>query len=407
MSFYDNISKAFKTEMLQRLEVVLLKIKERTEVFESQLKANLETSLKNISEKFNISIEDLNKEIETLFDTSITLENLSSDFEVDDALFDIKSDISKAGKSRRSTKNLKGIASRPLRGLELRERESGEGIEDTKEEEMKTCKYTFTKGKNKGQDCKIRVKGGGDYCSKHKKGEKKNSEDESVEEPVEVSNKGGKDSDDEDSYVEWNINGVPLSDILEMRKRENEKTKKTKKTKNGKISKDKENSEDESVEEPESVEELVEVSNKGGKETKKTKNGKKSSKDDEDEKTCKYTFAKGINKGQGCKIRVKGEGDYCSKHKKEEKKDSEDECADEIKECLPKFKRKPKFTHNKDLNIYVHLPTNLVIKSVDDHTVVGRLSKNRVMQLEDVDIEVCNENNMLYDQEYDITKINE
>lgn len=38
------------------------------------------------------------------------------------------------------------------------------------DESDKTCRHRFVKGKNANLHCKIRVKGDGDYCSKHKRG---------------------------------------------------------------------------------------------------------------------------------------------------------------------------------------------------------------------------------------------
>jgi len=35
-------------------------------------------------------------------------------------------------------------------------------------EESKTCKHKFLKGKKANTQCKTKVKGDGDYCSKHK-----------------------------------------------------------------------------------------------------------------------------------------------------------------------------------------------------------------------------------------------
>jgi len=37
------------------------------------------------------------------------------------------------------------------------------------EEEPKTCKHKFRKGKKADTQCTIKVKGSSDYCSKHKK----------------------------------------------------------------------------------------------------------------------------------------------------------------------------------------------------------------------------------------------
>ena len=38
-----------------------------------------------------------------------------------------------------------------------------------REEEPKTCKHKFRKGKKADTPCTIKVKGSSDYCSKHKK----------------------------------------------------------------------------------------------------------------------------------------------------------------------------------------------------------------------------------------------
>ena len=222
--------------------------KEMKKCFENTIKSRLVGILEKISTKYNIPMEDL-----------------SSEFDVDDSCFDITSP------------NCRVHPPPPGAG--------GSG--------SRICTYASQKGKNKGVKCGSRIKGGGEYCSKHTK-KPKSSEKKGVQE------------DDE----------APLE-------------------------------------------------------------------------KCQYIFTRGNNKGKACGVNAKGGSSRCGKHidkengkirvtplrdtpKNTEKKNSAvpDESKNETDQYV---KRAPKFTHNKKLDIYVHLPTRLVIRSNLDQTVIGRL----------------------------------
>lgn len=45
---------------------------------------------------------------------------------------------------------------------------------DEPQQKPKTCKHVFKKGWKANTECKVKVKGDADYCSKHKKGDDSN-----------------------------------------------------------------------------------------------------------------------------------------------------------------------------------------------------------------------------------------
>lgn len=170
--------------------------------------------------------------------------------------------------------------------------------------------------------------------------------------------------------------------------------------------------------------EVCGVNIRGGDDAEFCSKHSKTKKSGDSEEVCQNIMTKGDRKGQICGAKAKY-GDRCNAHKNKENTEikikplkdnppkktkknsnkessSEEETVEEKKE--PMIKRKPKFTHNKELNIYVHQPTNLVIKSSDEHIIIGRLVKDNVIPLTDVDIEVCNENGFKYDSDFFLKK---
>ena len=169
---------------------------------------------------------------------------------------------------------------------------------------------------------------------------------------------------------------------------------------------------------------------KNAKNAKNAKNGSEKEQS-EDEKNpnecgCQYIMSRGNSKGKACGGKIK-EGDRCSKHtdkkipkiklhplkdtpsKKKKESDSKEEkkTSNEVAENPGLVKRKPKFVHNKELDIYVHQPTNLVIKSATEHILIGRLHNGIVKQLEDADIEICKENDWQYNRDFLVSKEDE
>lgn len=253
--------------------------------FESEMKVRLASALKRISEKFNIDIEEL-----------------ASEFDIGDDCFDM-------------TKQVKNPLEKKDNGI---------------------CQHILVR---KGTQCGVKVKSGGDYCSKHKK------------------------------YAE-----PPLGE----KKEKIAKQPKILKSTRGKKFSDKlqKSEEKESEDEKESEEEKKDI--------------------------CSHINSRGVNKGKVCGEKTKKGEDRCRSHKNKKNVAVKAHPLKDKSTNPGLVKRKPKFTHNKDLNVYVHLPTNLVIKSPEDHTVVGRISNNKIVCLQEVDIEVCQENNFSYDTDYDL-----
>ena len=365
MSFYENIEKAFESELQLRLFVALKRISEKTESVEYQLKNKLDTSLKNISEKFNISMEDLNKEFENIFDdTSMSLEDLGREFGFDDSLFDIKKDISKKSETKMSKKSSETKMSKKSSETKMSKKSSG------------TCIHIIQKGYKKGVCCGIKVKSGGVYCSKHKVKTDTPSNKESGNICIHMIQKG-------DKGVRCRLKVKSEGDYCYKHKPKNVEDKKEDVEDKEEDVEDKEEDVEDKEEDVEDKEEDVE--------------DKEEDVEDKKEDLCKYVISKGVNKGQVCNNKTNSE-DYCSKHMKSKVKKVPTP-------ILPKaflVKRKPIFKLNEK-NIWVHHPTNFVSKGDDGiDIVVGKLCGETVKKLTDVDIEVCKEYNMSYDLDYDL-----
>jgi len=87
---------------------------------------------------------------------------------------------------------------------------------------------------------------------------------------------------------------------------------------------------------------------------------------------------------------VKGNGEYCSKHKKHEK--PEDIKAPVVNKVIP-------IRLSPVIGKYVHHPTGLVFFSKEERVVYGKLVQNSVVELTADDIELCKTYHFKYDTE--------
>ena len=127
-------------------------------------------------------------------------------------------------------------------------------------------------------------------------------------------------------------------------------------------------------------------------ETKKTE----TKKTEESQGGCTYLFVRGKNSGSKCGAKIKS-GDYCSKHEKFENS------TPKSKKSLPKAKpvTTPKSTspapkkinkvirENKSINKFWHPETQLVFKSKEERVVIGRLKDDKICDLDEEDIKLC------------------
>jgi hypothetical protein len=128
---------------------------------------------------------------------------------------------------------------------------------------------------------------------------------------------------------------------------------------------------------------------------------KKQTKEKKESRTCPHVFdrnGKNNKKGDVCGVNIKGDGEFCSKHKKEKKEKTEEEkpkksklpkpqvpskkkkkeeeiikdevIEKEIKEAKPKVILKK----HKNLGIFYHAETRFVFESPMDRIIIGKLT---------------------------------
>lgn len=139
------------------------------------------------------------------------------------------------------------------------------------------------------------------------------------------------------------------------------------------------------------------ASKKSETKTKKTETKKTETKSEDSEGGCVYLFVRGKNSGSKCGAKTKS-GDYCSKHEKFENS------TPKSKKSLPKAKpvTTPKSSsspvpkkinkvirENKSINKFWHPETQLVFKSKDERVVIGRLKDDKICDLDEDDVKLC------------------
>jgi hypothetical protein len=113
---------------------------------------------------------------------------------------------------------------------------------------------------------------------------------------------------------------------------------------------------------------------------------------------CLYIPSRGKNSGQQCTVKPKHGGQYCSLHKKYEsveKKTSKTKSISSSKttsrsSSSVKAELPPKvFKKHKLLDCFYHPETNLVLVSAQEKIVYAKIFKDKIVPLEEEDIETC------------------
>lgn len=123
--------------------------------------------------------------------------------------------------------------------------------------------------------------------------------------------------------------------------------------------------------------------------------------------TCPYVFARGENKGEVCGCKPKNGNKYCSKHKKyegearKEKKvlpQGKKSIVSPAKKVSPKEKSPETILRkHTTLDMYWHRETGMVFKSGTERIVVGKCVDDKLVDLTDDDVEVCQSRRWKYE----------
>ena len=127
---------------------------------------------------------------------------------------------------------------------------------------------------------------------------------------------------------------------------------------------------------------------------------------------CPYVFAKGANAGEVCGSKPKNGATYCSKHKKYEGTEPRSSTKKTLlpttkKSIVPVVKKvspaikKPNLIliRHKKINKFIHPETGLVFKSDKEKIVIGKLDNDKIIDLDESDIDNCKK----YGFKFDIT----
>ena len=152
------------------------------------------------------------------------------------------------------------------------------------------------------------------------------------------------------------------------------------------------------------------------KETSKTTEKKENSKEADTEDGCPYVFAKGEKEGSTCGSKPKTGCEYCSRHQKFEgigqdtKKKlpkAKTQASNSISEkasSVKKAKSPPKksiervIKINKDINKYWNAETQLVFKSKDERVVYATFRDEKLEELNDDDVMLCEQYGFKYEK---------
>jgi hypothetical protein len=152
------------------------------------------------------------------------------------------------------------------------------------------------------------------------------------------------------------------------------------------------------------------------KETSKTTKKKENSKEADTEDGCPYVFAKGEKEGSTCGSKPKTGCEYCSRHQKFEgigqdtKKKlpkAKTQASNSISEkasSVKKAKSPPKksiervIKINKDINKYWNAETQLVFKSKDERVVYATFRDEKLEELNDDDVMLCEQYGFKYEK---------
>ena len=136
------------------------------------------------------------------------------------------------------------------------------------------------------------------------------------------------------------------------------------------------------------------LSTKPQKQSAKTVSVADSSRQVSDGTGCPYIYTKGTKKETVCNVKSKDGSVFCSTHKKYEGQDPKErkvlpEPKGGVKKTPPPKDTKRIFNMHNILKKLVHADTGMVINSAEDRTVIGKVTGNKLVELAEEDIEVC------------------
>lgn len=152
------------------------------------------------------------------------------------------------------------------------------------------------------------------------------------------------------------------------------------------------------------------------KESSKTIEKKENSKEADTEHGCPYVFAKGEKEGSTCGSKPKTGCEYCSRHQKFEgigqdtkkklpkAKTQASNSMSEKASSVKKAKSPPKksiervIKINKDINKYWNAETQLVFKSKDERVVYATFRDEKLEELNDDDVMLCEQYGFKYEK---------
>lgn len=163
------------------------------------------------------------------------------------------------------------------------------------------------------------------------------------------------------------------------------------------------------------LKELWEKSEEDAKPVKKVTKAKttvtKKEKEKEESGVCVYEFTRPPKVGEKCGVKTKDGSCYCSKHKKYENKEVKEKTvlpkksieksasSTSSKASTVSAKAKKSFVveYNKEHDFWWNNPTGFIIKSKEEHVVIGKYINEEIMDLTEDDIEMCQSRNLKYE----------
>ena len=125
---------------------------------------------------------------------------------------------------------------------------------------------------------------------------------------------------------------------------------------------------------------------------------------------CPYIFTKGVNSGEMCGSKPKNGATYCSKHKKYEGMECHSSTKKKLlpvtkKSIVPAVKKvnscikKPNLIliRHKKINKFIHPESGLVFKSDKEKIVIGKLHDDKIIDLDESDIDNCKKYGFKFD----------
>ena len=125
---------------------------------------------------------------------------------------------------------------------------------------------------------------------------------------------------------------------------------------------------------------------------------------------CPYIFTKGVNSGEICGSKPKNGATYCSKHKKYEGMECHSSTKKKLlpvtkKSIVPVVKKvnscikKPNLIliRHKKINKFIHPESGLVFKSDKEKIVIGKLHDDKIIDLDESDIDNCKKYGFKFD----------